>query len=505
MKNIVILGGGSSGWMSALFCERFFPNHKITVIEDSKTGIIGVGESTTPSLIELLNFIGIGIPDLIKNCNATIKNGVKFTNWNNDGKSYVNGFNTIPELDIFSTSYKNYYTDHPIVWPPHKPMVALLEMQNGNNLDDIHFNAVLANAGKIPIDKDSKEQYASFALHFDAKEFASYLKKIGLERNITLIDGCVVQSNLYETGFVKSVVLEDSRTVECDFVFDCSGFSRIFVEKTYNSKFNSFKKFLPVDKAIPFFVENKKATPSFTEAISMNAGWLWKTPVGNRFGCGYVFDSTYIDENQAHSEICNLLGEKININRVISFESGYFDTQWNKNTLSIGLSSGFLEPLEATSIWITVISLHLLIDHISGLVHQDEKAIKEYNNSFKNKVDSIMALVRLHYHTHRTDTKFWKEFVNKNQTPDLLEEILDIYSYRLPSLIEGPKYNAFPTHSWYNVSAGNRIFSKNVIDKECATYNINNFSNNKFKELLKTYANKCYDHDIYLKEIKENK
>jgi tryptophan halogenase len=505
MKNIVILGGGSSGWMTALFCERFFPDHKITVIEDSKTGIIGVGESTTPSLIDLLDFIGISVPDLIKNCNATIKNGVKFTNWNNDGKSYVNGFNPIPELDIFSTSSKNYYTNQPIAWPSHKSMSALLEMQQGNNLDDIHFNAILANLGKIPIDKISKEQYASFALHFDAREFANYLKKTGLERNIQLVDGLVVQSNLYEDGFVKSIVLEDTRVIDCDFVFDCSGFARIFVEKTYNSKFNSFKDFLPVKKAIPFFIENKKSTPSFTEAISMEAGWLWKTPVGNRFGCGYVFDSDYITDDQAYNEVCDVIGEKININKVISFESGYFDTPWNKNTLAIGLSSGFLEPLEATSIWITVISLHLLIEHISGVVHKDERAIQEYNISFKNKIDSIMSLVRLHYHTRRTDTNFWKEFFYKNKTPTLLEEILDIYSHRLPSLLESSKYNAFPAHSWYNVSAGNNIFSKHIINKECAAYNINKFSNENFKELLKKYSDQCYDHDTYLKEIRKNK
>jgi len=505
MKNIVVLGGGSSGWITALFCERFFPNCNIIVIEDSKTGIIGVGESTTPSLIDLLKFVDITVEDVIKNCNATIKNGVKFTNWNNDGKSYCNGFNTMPELDIFYTSSKNYYTDKPIVWPPHKPLAALREIKDGNNLDQIHFSAIMANSNRIPIDAVSKDLYANYALHFDARLFAVYLKKIGIQRNIQLIDGVVTQSHLFESGDVKSLILEDGRVIDCDFVFDCSGFARIFVEKTYKSKFSSFKDYLPVKTAIPFFTKIKGLTPSYTEAISMNNGWLWKTPVGDRFGCGYVFDSDYITDDQAYDEICKTVGETVDATRVINFESGYFDTPWNKNTLAIGLSSGFLEPLEATSIWITVISLHLLIDHISGLVNNDEAAIKEYNTEFKNKVESILALVRLHYHTKRQDTAFWKDFFNKNKTPTLLEEILEIYKHRLPSLIEGAKYNAFPTHSWYNVAAGNEIFSKSIIDKECATYNINRFSNENFKKELANFANRCYTHDEYLKEIKDSR
>lgn len=505
MKNIVVLGGGSAGWITALFSERFFPNCNITVIEDLKTGVIGVGESTTPSLIDLLNFLDITVEDIIKNCGATIKNSVKFTNWNNDSKSYCNGFNTIPELDIFYTSSKNYYTDKKIVWPPHKPLSALREMQDGNNLDQIHFSAIMANLNKVPIDAVTKELYANFALHFDARLFAAYLKKLGIQRKIQIIDGVVVQSHLFESGNVKSLILENGRTIDCDFVFDCSGFGRIFVEKTYNSKFSSFKDFLPVKKAIPFFIKNTQSTPSFTEAISMHNGWLWKIPVDDRFGCGYVFDSDYITEDQAYDEICKTVGETVDAKRVINFEPGYFETPWNKNTLAVGLASGFLEPLEATSIWITVISLHLLIDHISGLVNNDEAAIKEYNTEFKNKVESILALVRLHYHTKRKDTAFWREFFTKNKTPALLEEILDIYKHRLPSLLEGSKYNAFPTHSWYNVTAGNEIFSKNVIDKECATYNVNRFLNNEFKIQLTNFANRCYTHDEYLKEIRGTK
>lgn len=499
---ILVVGGGTAGWLSALFCQRFFPNFNITLIEDSKTGIIGVGESTTPSIIDLINFLGISVDDLILNCGATIKNSVKFTNWNNDGKSYCNGFNTIPELDIFSTSYKNCFTSSETIWPAHKPFAALKEISSGQNLDEIHFSAIMSNNNQIPIDKISDDQYASFALHFDAKKFAAYLKKIGVEREITLIDGKVVESELYDTGYVKSVTLDNKQKIDCDFIFDCSGFARIFVDKTYNSKFNSFQDYLPVKKALPFFIENKKFTPSFTEAISMKYGWLWKTPVENRFGCGYVFDSDYINEDEAYNEVCTFLGKEVDVPRVIQFESGYYQSVWNKNTLAVGLSSGFLEPLEATSIWITVISLYLLTEHAAGIIHKDQKAIDEYNSEFNKKIESILALVRLHYCTQRSDTPFWKDFLHKNKTPTLLEELLEMYSYRLPSLIEGPKYNAFPTHSWYNVIAGNKIFSNDIVEKECITYNINNFSNSEFKSRLNNFAKNCFKHDDYLNLIR---
>jgi tryptophan halogenase len=512
--NITVVGGGTAGCLSALFCQRFFPAANITLIDNSGIGVIGVGESTTPSLIEMLDFLGISTEDMVKQCGATIKNSTKFTNWNGDGQSYHHGFDAHNDLDMFYGSNKSYYTNNKISWAPHKPFLALNELYHGRNLENIHLSSQLSLKNKVPFTEDSLKtsfNYSDYGLHFDAKKVAEYFKKLSIERGVLCIDGLIEESRLTEQGFVQSLKLKDGREILCDFVLDCSGFYRLFVEKTYKSKFNSFKDFLPVKKAIPFFLKRteENPTPTFTEAIALKYGWMWKTPVEGRFGCGYVFDSDYISEDEAYKEVSELIGEDPVVNRCISFESGYFENPWNKNVLAVGLASGFLEPLEATSIWITVISLHLLIENISGMIHKDEKSINEYNKQFTKSINSILALVQFHYYTKRKDSNFWKEFRQKNQTPELLKEILEIYSYRLPSSVDNYRHYSFPTYSWYLVASGINYFTKESIIEEYISYNIGNALSKKsieeFMKKINTVSDACIDHDTFLKRIREEK
>mgnify|MGYP000504164162 CR=1 FL=1 len=335
---------------------------------------------------------------------------------------------------------------------------------------------------------------------------AEYFQRLSLERGAVHINSRVIESHVDEEGYVKSLKLANDQTVDCDFIFDCSGFLRLFVEKTYKSKFKSYKKYLPVDSAIPFFLERSGETPTYTEAIALSSGWMWKTPVDGRFGCGYVFDSNYIDKDEALQELTNLLGFEPKINKHITFESGYFETPWNKNVLAVGLSSGFLEPLEATSIWITVISLQLFIEHIRGFVNKDEKSIDEYNEQFTKSVESILALVQFHYFTKRNDSDFWREFRKKNEVVPLLQEILDIYSYRLPSNLEANKYNTFPPFSWYLVGAGLDYFEKDIIDSESKSYNIKESLSMQdiydFKNNMNTVVDRCLQHNEFLRYLR---
>lgn len=507
--NIVIVGGGTAGCLSTLFCQRFFPNHKIILIDDSDLGPIGVGESTTPAIIEMLDFLGISLSDMVVNCGATIKNSTRFTNWNGDNKFYHHGFNTDPELDIFYGSHKSFFSHNPIGWAPHVPFLAINELQESANLDNIHLGGILSIEDKVPyeIQEDGTfRDYSSIGLHFDARRVAEYFQRLSLERGAVHINSRVIESHVDEEGYVKSLKLANDQTVDCDFIFDCSGFLRLFVEKTYKSKFKSYKKYLPVDSAIPFFLERSGETPTYTEAIALSSGWMWKTPVDGRFGCGYVFDSNYIDKDEALHELTNLLGFEPKINKHITFESGYFETPWNKNVLAVGLSSGFLEPLEATSIWITVISLQLFIEHIRGFVNKDEKSIDEYNEQFTKSVESILALVQFHYFTKRNDSDFWREFRKKNEVVPLLQEILDIYSYRLPSNLEANKYNTFPPFSWYLVGAGLDYFEKDIINSESKSYNIKESLSTQniydFKNNMNTVVDRCLQHNEFLRYLR---
>jgi tryptophan halogenase len=518
-KKIIVVGGGTAGWLSALFVHKAFPTCEVTVIDSSSVDIIGVGESTTPPIINIFDFIGISIADLVKNCGATIKDSIRFTNWNGDGKYYHHGFNTFnPNADVYLNSSLTMFSPNKLDWPIHKPMMTLLNLYEGNSLDDLHLSAVASNENKIPysflpeserFDKASInhfERHGAIALHFNARLVAEYLKSIGIQRGITHIDAIVAESALDEQGYVKSLHLKDGGKVSCDFIFDCTGFARIFVDKTYKSKFKSYKDFLPVNKAIPFFIKNEGKTPPYTEAVSMKNGWMWKIPVEGRFGCGYVFDSNYVDDETAYKELCETIGQEPDAPRVISFTPGYHVNPWNKNVLAIGLSSGFIEPLEASSIWLTTISLALFVENISGFINSDKDAIEEYNKEFIRATDSVLNLVHMHYHNQRNDTDFWKEFKQKNNTPDSLKLILEIINRRLPSTTENYLYNVFPSYSWLIVGAGNKFFDRSIIEKEYKTYNIPTIKDKtkKYKEELKRIISNCVDHDQFLDYLRNN-
>jgi tryptophan halogenase len=516
-KEIIVVGGGAAGWLSALFAQRAFPNSNITVIDSSSVDIIGVGESTTPPIIDLFDFLGISIADLVKNCGATIKNSIRFTNWNGDGQCYHHGFDAFnSEANFYSNSNLSMHSNIRFNWAVHKPIMALSNLYHGENLDSLHLSAISSINNKIPFSfKNQKDdaasinhfdRHAAIALHFNARLLAEYLKKVAILRGIKHIDSLVVESALDEKGYVKKIHLKDGRKIDCTFVFDCTGFARIFVEKTYKSNFKSYANFLPVKKAIPFFIENKAATPSYTEAVSMKNGWLWKIPVEGRFGCGYVYDSDYVDDDTAYKEICDVVGGEPDAPRVISFTPGYFSTPWNKNVLSVGLSSGFIEPLEATSIWITTVTLALFIQNISGFLNQDEDAVAEYNKDFTRAVESVLNLVHLHYRNHRNDTAFWKEFNEKNKIPDSLEPILEIFKHRLPSTADNYLFNVFPAESWYFVGGGNKFFPKNVIEKEYNTYNVSSIEKDikDFKTKLQNIVSGCIGHDDFLNYLRNN-
>lgn len=510
--NIVVVGGGTAGWLSALFAQRFFPHAKITLIHDDKIDIIGVGESTTPPMVQLFDFLGISLAELHKHCGATIKNTVRFTNWNGDGGHYNHGFNTEENLDIYANSKREIFTNHTVGVQAHKPLLALSEMFKGNNLDSIHFSAVMSHQDKVPFTKNTDNpqsiedftNVSGYGLHFNAREVAKYLEKIGKSRNIEVIIGKVEESYIDDNGYITKLLLDNKQEIDCNFIIDCTGFSRLFVSKTYKSPFISFAKHLPVKRAMPFFLKREGSIPTFTEAVAMKYGWMWKIPVGDRFGCGYVFDSDYITDDQAYKEICEVTGQHPDIPKIISFEPGYFTKPWNKNTLAIGLSSGFLEPLEATSIWITIISLMLFAENIAGFSARDQDAIDEYNTSFVKSVKSILNLVYFHYLTPRDDTEFWKNFTKNNEAPESLKDLTDILSYRTPSRSDQGITRQFPAESWFYCTAGQKYFSREIIEKEYYTYNVDNFvkdNESQIKDNINNLANQCVDHEEFLNSI----
>jgi len=360
MKNIVIVGGGTAGWLSAFFFKKKYPKYSISLIESTSIGILGAGEGGTPNLRSLLiDDFGFDEDEFLEKVNGTKKYGIIFDGWHiNKTHSFVHGF------------------------------------------------------GHDGLENDL------YSYHFNARLFAEYLKDKSIDKGVTHIDDEVL--NFVQTNNqISKILLKSGNEIKVDFVIDCSGFHRLVIGNLYNSKWNSYEDELLVNSAIPFFInEPTNDIKQRTIAQAIEWGWMWKIPLQNRWGCGYLYNDTIIDDEFIKKEIERLYKDKdIQINKKIKFNAGSYEDVWVENSIAIGLSSGFLEPLEATSIMTIIFQLKRLPSDIFDYSNKDT-----YNHKVRKCNYQNMLFLRHHYNCSRTDTMFWKTYQNK-KLPKLLESI----------------------------------------------------------------------------------
>jgi tryptophan halogenase len=414
MKNIIVLGGGTAGWLTALFINKKITDCSVTLIEGETIGSIGVGEGTTPSIINFLRSIDIDPIDLINNINGTIKNGISFENWNGDNKKYFHSFATKNNLfnfsvyPIFGYDCYNFYLKNLI--------------KKKLDFNDYVYPAKLSYENKIDLEN------ITYAIHFDTNNFSNYLKPIAVKRGIKFIKGDFKDVIKDKNNFIKSILLTNGINLNCDFVFDCSGFARLLIEKNYKEEWISYREYLPVNKAIMFPREYKKEEDIFpyTKATALKNGWVFEIPLQHRVGRGYIFDDRYINENQAIDEVEKTFNEKIEVKKIINFKSGRSKNCWVKNCIAIGLSYSFIEPLEATSIWTTTEQLNVLSHFFDNMFIENKNSIKLYNEINNNNLDKILNFIYLHYITKRKDSEFWiniKNYVPPKTFENQLESI----------------------------------------------------------------------------------
>jgi tryptophan halogenase len=515
MKKIVVVGGGTAGWLTALYVKRVYENYEVVVIESQDIGILGAGEGSTPHIIALFDFIGIPFSDLVKNCDATVKNGIKFTNWNNDNKFYYHNFatldNIVPGIQSLDVDEYSFSSNIPII----------ANLSINKTFDDVDLLRKISEKNKVPFSLKSilkQTQYAdpilnydrfsAFSLHFNASKMANRLKEIGIERNIKVIDGIVKNIHTNEKQFINKIVLENETVIDCDFVFDCTGFNRLIIGKLFNSNWHSHSKYLPVDSAVPFFLKIDESIPPYTEAIAMKYGWIWKIPLQSRYGCGYVFDSSLISENDAMAEIEEMLGFEPEYPRknkgAFKFNAGYFNETWINNCVAIGLSSGFIEPLEATSIFVSILSLKKLISN-PNWVDCSEVIRNEYNSFCTKLNDEVVDCIYLHYMSQRNDTEFWKKFSYDN-APEYLKNKLQIWSERMPDKYDDTLGNVWGHISWLKIISGINIIREELINKYKEKINQNKVWWDKYSKLVlsqQKVVESCTDHNKFLNSLKK--
>ncbi len=356
MKKIIVVGGGTMGWLTALFAKKYWEGIDVTLIASSKIGILGAGEGTTPNFPSVLTKLGIDLDDFMEKTGSTKKYGIDFVNWRGDGKSFLHNFQDNDEL---------------------------------------------------------------FALHFDARLVAEYLQNLALERGIKYIDAFVSGFDENEAG-ITDIVLEDGSKVNCDFVFDCSGFERLIIGKHFKTEWHSYEDHLVCNSAIAFFVPqtnpNIQKERTWTKGISMKHGWMWGAPLKHRWGCGYVYSDKYATADEVLAEAEEYYGRKLEVVKHFKFSAGSYKEFWVKNCVSIGLASSFLEPLEATSLMTSIMFLRGL-----AIVNFDEKYRDIYNKRMYNFNEQNMLFVRHHYTCDRYDTKFWRDYKLRRKPKKLLE------------------------------------------------------------------------------------
>jgi tryptophan halogenase len=478
MKKIVIVGGGTAGWLTALQVRQLYDKASITLIESSKVGILGAGEGSVPLLPSFLQSLGINLGQFKKECDATFKLGISFENWNGDGEKYIHPFIASDGTPLDFKQLTPIGINSSIGIPNTNSAYFILNaLANGEDIDEVVPSNKLITEGKSPYYREENQVKTSngYSFHFNARKVADYLRKIGESRGIVTIDGEFSKALLDEKDYIKGILLEDARYFESDFVFDCSGFQRLLIGGTYETEWVSYSKHLTVNSAIPFFLpQTEKVIRPETRAIAMKYGWMWQIPVKGRWGCGYIFDDKFINEKEAKAEVEEFLGHSIESPKMFKFTAGRYKEVWKKNCLAVGLSAGFTEPLEATSIMVAMIQL-LNLDPSS--LEVDSQEIRNiFNGLIADLNDEIVSFLYYHYITKRKDTEFWSTYNSRTEVPEKLQKLLDIWKTRPPrnaDLSVFGKGDSFDLYSWYLVGAGLRILDNTLLEKENISLDLN--------------------------------
>ena len=407
-RKFVIVGAGTAGWITAHYVRALFPNDEVTIVYSETKGIVGVGEATTPHMVNFLESIGIDLLHFLKHVGGSIKHGISFENWNGDGKRYLHPF--VEHITDFSMPGLFSHD----CWDLYNQLL----ISKGMPVDNYIYQAKLINENKIDLN------HTNFAVHFNTYKFAEYLKWFAedSQKDIKMIEGEVTSFEQDLDGNIKKIIL-DSQSIDCDFVFDCSGFSKLIIGNLFKQEWVSYRKHLPMNKAISFWTDAEDPLPPTTSAIAMKYGWVWKIPLQDRTGCGYVYDSNYINAEQAQHEAEELFGQSLDVRKIIDIDAGRFENVWVNNCIAVGLSGNFIEPLESTSIWLELALLDNFKHFLNQVDEPNQHSINLFNQLIRNEVDEKMRFVYLHYMTKRSDSNFWKEFRQKHPMPEQLEEI----------------------------------------------------------------------------------
>lgn len=446
IKKVVIVGGGSAGWMTAAALSKIIPSSSVEIqlIESEAIGTVGVGEATIPQILLYNKLIGIDEDEFIRETKGTFKLGIQFNNWGEVNDSYFHAFGDVGR-NIEGIHFYQFW-------------LKMKQLDKAYHIDEYTISGMACREHKFtrPIDAgDSPLSNIAYAYHFDAGLYAQYLSRFSQSNGVKRTEGKVSNVNLKPNGHIRSVTLEDGSEHEADLFIDCSGFRALLIEGALHTGFEDWSHWLPCDRAVTVACENVEAPRPFTMATAQPAGWQWRIPLQHRVGNGHVYCSKYMSDDEAQSLLLkNLDGDPIGDPRLIKFTTGKRRKFWNRNCVAIGLSSGFMEPLESTSLHLVQSAIARLLAFFpdSGLNQVD---IDEYNRQSHFEVDRIRDFLILHYHaTEREDTAFWR-YCKLMDVPETLSQKMNQYKHN--GRIFRVDNEMFSENSWFEVMEGQRF------------------------------------------------
>ncbi|QJP11543.1 tryptophan halogenase family protein [Pseudomonas multiresinivorans] len=451
---VAVVGGGSAGWFSALELRRLFPSQvEVLVIESENLGIIGAGEGSVPNFNRALDHYEIDRAEFMRETRSTHKLGLTLEGWRTGKKD---------DVFLHHFSYSNDGLDLTSWVEPNGsfPLASIL-LNQGYQLQ--HYPAIWqmwsdgASQAEAEAYLQSLPAKTPMAYHFDARKLASYLRDVAVKRGVVHVNATVENVRLDERQHVTALLLQD-REIEVDFVIDASGLHRLIIGKALNAPWQSYSEHLLLNRALPFFIPAQTEHPPLvTRAIAMKHGWMWCIPTLERLGVGYAYCDRYTDKEAAIKEVQEYWGMEIEPANHFAFNPGHYDQVWLGNVMAVGLSSGFVEPLEATSIGQTLDQLARfgqIVASCHGVIPQP--LIEQFNGEVSRYWDGIRDFLFLHYDTPRNDTEFWRA-ASSAPAPASYRELKQALALRPPRLIDlepytGGPFRMFGPLNWMSVA-----------------------------------------------------
>lgn len=446
IKKLVVVGGGTAGWMAASSMARYLKQQcEVVLIESDEIGTVGVGEATIPQISLFNKSLGIDEEEFIRSTHATFKLGIEFVNWGQKGDSYVHAFGGLGR-DMESLPFHHYW-------------LKLHKQGKSRDVGEYCLNSLASRKSKFMKSIDAGNSPLShivYAYHFDAGLYARFLRKQAEMAGAKRIEGKITNVNLKENdGFIRSLTLADGREIDGDLFIDCSGFHGLLIAKALGVGYVNWSQWLPCDSAWAVPSERLDPLPSYTRSTAHSAGWQWRIPLQHRTGNGHVFSSRFMDPEEARSILLsNIQGDVSADPRLIKFTTGRREKFWYKNCVALGLASGFMEPLESTSIHLVQSAIARLMS-IFPYKNFNQHEIDLFNEQLGFEYERIRDFIILHYKvTERNDSDFWN-YCREMDIPETLQKKIDLF--KANGQVYRYNNELFNEVSWVEVMLGQRV------------------------------------------------